>query len=352
MKLFALISLSVAVYAAAQVLPVSPDPFLGEPFVVYPYDAGESAQYRATLIRYPFVKKASVPAASEADSQEVRVPKASVLYIHGFNDYFFQRELAEKMDSAGYAFYAIDLHKYGRSYREGEVMGELRDISEYYAELDSAIAFIHRLEGDSVPLVLLGHSTGGLIACLYAESRDNGGGIAALVLNSPFFEMNYPWFMREVGFPMMSVVGDFFPNVPLPRSDIANYGMSIHRSAYGEWDFDTTFKVLGSLPIDFGWLHAIHKGHLGIQKGLRLNTPIFVMHSSCSYRDDEWSEEFMHCDGVLNVEDIRNYGSHLGPSVEIEEIENGLHDIFLSQKTARDGAYKKVFHFLDSRLGR
>jgi alpha-beta hydrolase superfamily lysophospholipase len=313
------------------------DPLLGQPFTIYSFEAGDSAQYHATVVRY-------------VGPQAVNVRKAAVLYIHGFNDYFFQRELAEKMDSAGYAFYAIDLHKYGRSYRDGEVMGELHDIREYYAELDTAIAFVRNTEGDSVPLVMLGHSTGGLIACLYAADRDNGAGLAAIVLNSPFLEMNYGWPMRKIVVPVFSAVGALLPGLGIPRSVNENYDKSLLKSDFGEWEYDSKLKVRGSLPIDFGWLRAIHQGHARVQAGLRLVPPILVMHSGCSYRDDDWSEEYSHCDGVLNVEHIREYGRNLGPSVQLEEIECGLHDLFLSHLPARDNAYRKMFEFLDSRL--
>lgn len=340
------------------------DPFLGKPFVIYPFEAGDSAQYHATVVRYCGPGAGSVVLAGSCDSvkagssvidsavgpQAVNVRKAAVLYIHGFNDYFFQRQLAEKMDSAGYVFYAIDLHKYGRSYRDGEMMGELRDIREYYAELDTAIAFIRNIEGDSVPLVMLGHSTGGLITSLYAADRDNGADFAAIVLNSPFLEMNYGWPMRKVVVPVFSAVGALLPGLGIPRSINENYDKSLLKKDYGEWEYDSKFKVRGSLPVDFGWLRAIHQGHVRVQAGLRLVPPVLVMHSGCSYHDDDWSEEYTHCDGVLDVEHIREYGRNLGPSVQLEEIEGGLHDLFLSRLPARDNAYRKMFEFLDSRL--
>lgn len=340
------------------------DPFLGKPFVIYPFEAGDSAQYHATVVRYCGPGAGSVVLAGSRDSvkadssvidsavgpQAVNVRKAAVLYIHGFNDYFFQRQLAEKMDSAGYVFYAIDLHKYGRSYRDGEMMGELRDIREYYAELDTAIAFIRNIEGDSVPLVMLGHSTGGLITSLYAADRDNGADFAAIVLNSPFLEMNYGWPMRKVVVPVFSAVGALLPGLGIPRSINENYDKSLLKKDYGEWEYDSKFKVRGSLPVDFGWLRAIHQGHVRVQAGLRLVPPVLVMHSGCSYHDDDWSEEYTHCDGVLDVEHIREYGRNLGPSVQLEEIEGGLHDLFLSRLPARDNAYRKMFEFLDSRL--
>ena len=96
------------------------DALLGEPFTVRSLDVGAGPHYHATLVHYPFVsavQAASVASPDSAAAGESRISKASVLYIHGFNDYFFQRELAQKMDSAGYSFYAIDLHKYGRSHR-------------------------------------------------------------------------------------------------------------------------------------------------------------------------------------------------------------------------------------------
>ena len=75
-----------------------------------------------------------------------------------------------------------------------------------------------------------------------------------------------------------------------------------------------------------------------------------IVHSGCSFIDDDWSEEYTRCDGVLDVEHIREYGRNLGPSIQLEEIEGGLHDLFLSHLSARDNAYRKMFEFLNSRL--
>ena len=43
-----------------------------------------------------------------------------VLYIHGFSDYFFQKEMANRFIEQGYNFYAVDLRKYGRSFTQGQ----------------------------------------------------------------------------------------------------------------------------------------------------------------------------------------------------------------------------------------
>ena len=69
----------------------------------------------ATLVRY-------VP---ELDSCPQQAPEPSFvwLYLHGWNDYFFNPELARRIARTGGAFYALDLRRYGRSLREGQMLG-------------------------------------------------------------------------------------------------------------------------------------------------------------------------------------------------------------------------------------
>jgi len=45
--------------------------------------------------------------------------RAALLYVHGYNDYFFQAALGDTATRRGYAFFAIDLRDYGRSIRPG-----------------------------------------------------------------------------------------------------------------------------------------------------------------------------------------------------------------------------------------
>lgn len=309
------------------------DSLLGKPFLMQQFVAnGHLATFIASRIN---------------TGEVVAKPKTAILYIHGFNDYFFQKELAQKLNEAGFAFYAIDLHNYGRSYIDSTQMGKLRDISEYYRELDSAVAYIKKLEGDSVKIALLGHSTGGLVASLYAADRS---GFFALILNSPFLEFNYMWPLRHIAVPLISFAGKYFPNIAIPASRNNNYGKSVYRGEYGEWNFDTTLKKIDGLPVDFGWVRAIHLGHLRVQQGLNLKIPVLVMHSCCSYRKKEWSSEYTYCDGVLNVDDIRNYGAHLGKSVQLEQIDGSLHDLYLSSKLVRERAYNITIDFLNSKI--
>src|SRR5213075_3543738 len=90
-------------------------------------------------------------------------PRGAVLYVHGFSDYFFQRHMAERFAAEGYAFYALDLRKYGRSLRPHQHPNFCKNIAEYYADITAAIDAI------GAPVLLAGHSTGGLVGSLYAH---------------------------------------------------------------------------------------------------------------------------------------------------------------------------------------
>ena len=115
------------------------DPELGAPYAVYPIEVNPYDKvFHSTLVEYPF-------GSSPRTVSPVSSPRGIVLYVHGYNDYFFQEELAEKSDSAGFAFFAIDLHYNGRSYREGDPRSDMRSVKEYYAEMDAAVALSKKI---------------------------------------------------------------------------------------------------------------------------------------------------------------------------------------------------------------
>ena len=128
-------------------------------------------------------------------------PRA-VLYVHGFADYFFQTELAEFHAARGEDFYAIDLHKYGRSLRPHQTPYLMADVADYYTELDAALRFI--MEEGHDHLVINAHSTGGLIVPLWLHDRRLQGydldAVHGIVLNSPFLEIP----ASRASFPVVS----------------------------------------------------------------------------------------------------------------------------------------------------
>jgi alpha-beta hydrolase superfamily lysophospholipase len=166
-------------------------------------------------------------------------PEAAVLYVHGFSDYFFQKEMAEFFTERGFAFYALDLRKCGRSRREGQTGHYVSDLALYDAELEASLAIIRAETGDQ-PVLLSAHSTGGLILPLWLDRLNRrpggtrGAGIVGLVLNSPWFDLQgKPW-MRTVGTRVIGAIAKVRPTsmMKLPATDA--YGSSLHVSGHGE----------------------------------------------------------------------------------------------------------------------
>lgn len=268
--------------------------------------------------------------------------RRGVLYVHGFNDYFFQAEMGNRFVGHGYDFYAVDLRRYGRSIVKGEKDFDIRDISAYFPDIDSALVAMTR-SGLS-EIILLGHSTGGLTSA-YFESRCHPKEIKALILNSPFLDWNLGWQERLI--PAVCLLGKFFPNFKISQGESTAYAESLLKDRHGEWTYRTDWKFIQSPPVTAGWVRAITRAQKGLRDGKAdIRVPILLLYSARSVSGPEWTAEHNRADGVLDVADIRKYGSRLGPDVTCVRVEGGLHDLVLSAPSVREPLYRYIFSWL------
>jgi alpha-beta hydrolase superfamily lysophospholipase len=257
----------------------------------------------ATLVRLP---------AGEA-------PRGAVLYVHGFGDYFFQRHMAERFALEGYAFYALDLRKHGRSLRPHQHPNFCRSVAEYYADITRAIEEI------GAPLLLAGHSTGGLICALYAHEGERRDALRALWLNSAFFAWRLPgWRITELH--LAAALGRFFPFLKDENSLRPDYVESLLE----HWEFDLRLKPPRGFPIYYGWLGAITDAHAKVRRGLELACPVLSMHS-------DWA------DVVLDWRSIARWSHTLGPQVTVLAFPGGVHDLVLSRPEIREEVFSQLF---------
>lgn len=218
-----------------------------------------------------------------------------VLYIHGYNDYFFQKEMGDRFVDSCFNFYAVDLRKYGRSILPGQKKFQARDLHEYFADIDSALA---QMKSDGIDdIILMGHSTGGLISSLYMSEHD-GGDIKGLILNSPFLEWNLNGFMRKVAVPMVSALSKLFPNMAISQGDDTGYAESLLKGYHGEWEYNTDWKLFHSQKVESSWIRAITNAQKVLKKGDVINVPVLLMHSSGSVSGGKWTPEYQKNDAV------------------------------------------------------
>ena len=131
---------------------------------------------------------------------------ASVLLVHGLGEHSGRYEhVGEQMAEAGLAVYAFDLPGFGRS------SGRRAFVDRFDDYLDAVEEELAPLIESDLPVVLLGHSLGGLIAYRYALSGRPQPD--ALVLSAPALGANTPAWQQSLS-PLLARV---IPKVAIPN---------------------------------------------------------------------------------------------------------------------------------------
>src|ERR1700756_3599012 len=120
-------------------------------------------------------------------------PRAIAAICHGFNAHSgMYAWCGDQFAKKGIAAYAVDLRGRGKS--EGERFYVER-FEDYVDDLSRLINFAKSRE-PGLPVILLGHSAGGVTACLYALEHQSE--IAALICEDFAFEVPAPDFVLAV----------------------------------------------------------------------------------------------------------------------------------------------------------
>ena len=315
-------------------------------------------------------------------------PDFVFLAIHGWNDYFYQVELARAVSAAGGRFYAVDLRKYGRSLREGQTFGFIRDLASYDEEIHACTDLVYEEHRGRLPLVIYGHSTGGLVAALWADRHP--GAAQGLVLNSPWLEYHGATMARQIGAPVVDMLARLSPASVIPSGDGDFYQRAITAwrppaagdgdpdsadasaaataratgaaangpdpQARGEdsddpfwttgWNPDPAFRTGTGAPVRAGWLSAILAGHARVSGGLAIDCPVLVLTSARSITGETWTEGFRAADSVLDVAQIWKRVPDLGAHTTLVKLEDAVHDVTLSRRDVRERAFGEIARFV------
>ena len=280
----------------------------------------------------------------------------AVLAIHGYTDYFFHTEVADHFANRGFAFYALDLQKCGRSRREGQTPHFITDLADYDAELERALAIISGEQTESPKILIYGHSAGGLIVSLWLDRLRRRGataraGVTGLVLNSPFLDLHGPAVLRlGVTSATIAALSRVRTKGVVRGSSKGGYGTSLHRDYGGEFDYNLQWKPLGGFPITLGWLHAVRRGQTRLHRGLDVGVPNLILRSDRSVRESADPAAMQCGDAVLDVTQIARRAGCIGNRSIIIPIADAKHDVFLSMPRPRQIAYRELGRWLDDYL--
>jgi alpha-beta hydrolase superfamily lysophospholipase len=286
----------------------------------------------------------------EPDPSATRV----VLLVHGFTDYFFNTDLADHFAARGFSFYALDQHKCGRSWREGQTPHFTTDLARYDIELERALDLI--AQASPTDVLICAHSTGGLIVALWLDRLRRRGEIArrritGLVLNSPWLDLQGPAILRTAptaaAIRAMSRINK--KRVLRPPTE-GGYGATLHKEYGGEFEFNLTWKPIGGFPVTFGWLHAVRRAQNKLHRGLDVGVPNLILRSNRSVReltDPAKVDEIQRGDAVLDVKQIARWAGCIGNRSTIVPVVDAKHDVFLSVPESRQAAYRELDRWLN-----
>src|SRR5699024_5348809 len=121
-------------------------------------------------------------------------------------------------------------------------------------------------------VVLMGHSTGGLTAALWAHRHP--GALRGLVLNAPWLELQGSWLVRTLGQPVVERLARYQPRAALPLRDLGFYNRTLAGTHTPEeaaelpdeqgadpavtgWPIEPAWRTSPSSPVRPGWLAAV-----------------------------------------------------------------------------------------------
>jgi acylglycerol lipase len=120
-------------------------------------------------------------------------PRGVVAIVHGFNSHSGQYQwVADQFAAGGLSVYALDLRGRGKS--EGERFYVER-IEDYVSDL-AALVRLAKSREPGLPVFLLGHSAGGVTACVYA--LEHQAELAGLICESFAYQVPAPDFALAI----------------------------------------------------------------------------------------------------------------------------------------------------------
>ncbi|MDO5634458.1 MAG: alpha/beta hydrolase [Micrococcus sp.] len=276
------------------------------------------------------------------DAPQADPDAVPVLILHGWADYFYNHALAVALQAGGYAVYALDFHRYGRSMREGDTPGWTDSLDAYDADLEAALGVIGELHPHRP--VLLAHSTGGLTASWWAHRHP--GRVRALVLNSPWLDMKGSAWVRTLAQAIVQPLAsrDRLRMLRLPRFDL--YWRTLSAQADGEWELHSRWRPRFSFEVPAAWLTAVLAVQAEVAGGLDVQEPVLCVVAGSGTRTTRYAAALAEADIVLDPAAMAQQALRLGSRITVHRVAGAMHDVFASRASVREPALAETLRWL------
>ncbi|MEN2992621.1 MAG: lysophospholipase [Bacteroidia bacterium] len=251
-------------------------------------------------------------------------PRGSVVWIHGYAEHSGRYEaIARFLAKAGWGSLCWDLRGHGKSTGR---RGFATDINEYLYDL-TAVWTYWRAQMPT-PIVLAGHSLGGLVALRYRQRYSEIWTPAATILSAPFIQLKMavpPW-KKLLG----RVAAQFFPTLSLP-SGLKPEALTHDPAEAQAYASDPlVFRIATA-----GWFAAVQRAQTELWRDLPLL--------------NEGAYFFLvpEADPVCDSEATKRFFNHLpAPKKALLTYPDSYHEPL--HETFREKVFEDILHYLNS----
>lgn len=198
-------------------------------------------------------------------------PRATLVLTHGIAEHSeAYNDVAVDMVPKGWDIYAMDLRGHGRS--EGR-RGAIDDFHHYTRDLDRFVRYLRSgpLKDSKVPMVMFGHSMGGLITLRYLVDQGEGAPAVAAVLSSPALGISMP--ISPIKEFAAHALMKYLPMITLPN-DIPYDKLTHVEERWKKYPGDVLRHDKISPAMYFGMLEAFEKVGAG---AARIKIPTLIV---------------------------------------------------------------------------
>lgn len=247
--------------------------------------------------------------------------KAVVVISHGFNSHSGQYDwAASQLAAAGYAVHALD-HR-GRGQSEGERF-YVQSFDDYVADLSVFVQGVKAKE-PGLPVFLLGHSAGGVIACGYALRHQ--AELKGLVCESFAFQVPVPAF----GLALLKGLARLAPHLGVFKLD--NRDFSRDAAAVAAMNADPLIAN-ETQPLQTVAEMVRASERLKVSFG-RITLPVFILHGTRDKATLPSGSQFFHAQAGSPDKTLKLYPDH-------------VHDLLAD--VGKEGVMADILQWLDKR---
>jgi acylglycerol lipase len=249
-------------------------------------------------------------------------PRGVIVISHGFNSHSGQYDWpARQFAAAGFAVYGADLRGRGNS------LGErfyVESVDAYVGDVHLAVTAAKKRE-PGLPVFMLGHSAGGVIACTYA--LDHPAELAGLICESFAFRVPAP----RPALDFIQWSSSFLPrlgvlklkNTDFTRDPVVLAALNADRHIHNETQ---PAKTVGAL-----W-----KADKRLERDFpKMSLPVLILHGSEDKATMPAGSEFFHRTAGSKDKTLKIYPGH-------------FHDLLAD--TGKDGVVADILAWVDARL--